>query len=81
MASDSTNVQMVAQPIDFPVGYYTMAVAPKTKADVDKMTNSMARIAEEDPSLVINREPDTLEVLLGGLGDSHIDVAIEKMKR
>ncbi len=67
--------------LQFPDPAYQMAVFPKTKADVDKMTSSMARIAEEDPSLVISREPDTLEVLLGGLGDSHIDVAVEKMKR
>ena len=42
---------------------------------------SFARIAEEDPSISVDREPDTLEVLLGGLGDTHLDVAAEKMKR
>ena len=67
--------------IDFPEPVYQMAVYPKTKADVDKMTATLARISEEDPSLVISREPDTLEVLLGGLGDTHVDVAVEKMKR
>ena len=67
--------------LNFPSPAYQMAVFPKSKADVDKMTSSMARIAEEDPSLVISREPDTLEVLLGGLGDTHIEVAVEKMKR
>ena len=67
--------------IEFPVPVYQMAVYPKTKADVDKMTSTLARISEEDPSLVVSREPDTLEVLLGGLGDSHVDVAVEKMKR
>ena len=67
--------------IDFPEPVYQMAVYPKTKADVDKMTSTLARISEEDPSLVISREPDTLEVLLGGLGDTHVDVAVEKMKR
>ena len=45
------------------------------------MTASLARIAEEDPSLVVSREPDTLEMLLGGLGDTHVEVAVEKMKR
>ena len=67
--------------MEFPGAVYSMAVYPKSKADVDKMTASLARIAEEDPSLVVSREPDTLEVLLGGLGDTHVDLAIEKMKR
>ena len=65
----------------FPLPVYHMAVFPKSKADVDKMTSSLSRIVEEDPSLVVSREPDTLEVLLGGLGDTHVDVAVDKMKR
>ena len=67
--------------LQFPSPVYHMAVFPKSKADVDKMTSSLSRIVEEDPSLVISREPDTLEVLLGGLGDTHVDVAVDKMKR
>ena len=67
--------------LEFPHPVYRMAVYPKTKVDVDKMTSSLARIAEEDPSLEISREPNTLEVLLGGLGDTHVEVAVEKMKR
>ncbi len=67
--------------MEFPHAVYRMAVFPKTKSDVDKMTSSLARISEEDPSLSITREPDTLQVLMGGLGDTHIDVAVEKMKR
>ena len=67
--------------LTFPAPVFQMAVFPKSKADVDKMTSSLSRIVEEDPSLVISREPDTLEVLLGGLGDTHVDVAVDKMKR
>ena len=67
--------------IEFPRPVYRMAVQPKSKADVDKMTTSLARISEEDPSLEVTRDLDTLEILLGGLGDSHVDVAVEKMKR
>ena len=44
------------------------------------MTSSLSRITEEDPSLTVTREPNTLEVLLGGLGDTHVDLAVEKMK-
>ena len=67
--------------MEFPHPVYRMAVYPKSKADVDKMTSSLARIAEEDPSISVDREPDTLEVLLGGLGDTHVEVATERIKR
>ena len=65
----------------FPMPVYQMAVYPKSKADVDKITTAMARITEEDPSLSVQRELDTGELLLGGLGDVHVEVAVEKMQR
>ncbi len=66
---------------EFPAPVYQMAASPKSKADLDKITSALARITEEDSSLRVTREPDTLEMLLGGLGDVHIEVAVEKMKR
>ena len=72
---------LVLPGVEFPHPVYNMAAYPKSKADVDKMNSSLARAAEEDPSLSVTREPNTLEVLLGGLGDTHVEVAVEKMKR
>ena len=72
---------MAFNPISFPTGYYTMAVSPKTKADVDKMSLSLSRIVEEDPSLRLTREPDTGEMLLSGLGDVHLEVALDRVRR
>ena len=68
-------------PIEFPVGYYTMAVAPKTKADVEKMSQALGRIVEEDPSLRITRDPGTGETLISGLGDVHLDTAVDRIQR
>ena len=68
-------------PVAMPVGYYTMAVSPKTKADLDKMSTAVARIVEEDPSLKLVREASTNEILLAGLGDTHLEVAVERVKR
>lgn len=65
----------------FPTPIYQMATYPKSKADVDKITTALARITEEDPSLSVDRQPDTGELLLGGLGDVHVEVAVEKMQR
>ena len=69
------------EPVTFPVGYYTMSVYPKTKADVDKMSISLARIVEEDPSLRMSRESNTNETHISGLGDVHLEVAVERVKR
>jgi elongation factor G len=67
--------------LEFPAAVYQRAVYPKSKADVDKMTSSLSRIVEEDPSIVTSREPDTNEMLIAGLGDTHLGVALEKMQR
>ena len=72
---------LVLPGIEFPNPVYNRAVYPKSSADLDKMTSALGRIGEEDPSLRISREPNTVELLLGGLGDSHVEVAVEKMKR
>ena len=68
-------------PMKFPVGFYTMAVYPKTKSDVDKMSISLSRIVEEDPSLRVSREPDTTETLVSGLGDTHVEVSMDRVRR
>jgi elongation factor G len=72
---------MVFDPIVFPVGFYSMSVSPKTKADLDKMSQALARIVEEDPSLKLSREASTSETLLSGLGDVHLETTVEKIKR
>ena len=72
---------LVLPGISFPGANHTVAVYPKSKQDVDKMSSALARIAEEDPSLRVYRELDTTEILLAGLGDAHVEVAEEKIKR
>jgi elongation factor G len=69
------------EPMEFPVGYYSVAVTPATKADLDKMSTSLARIVEEDPGLRLSRQADTSETVLTGLGDAQIEVAIDKIRR
>ncbi|MCH7606141.1 MAG: elongation factor G [Chloroflexi bacterium] len=73
--------QVTFPSIDFPVGFYRVAVSPATKADLDKMSTSLARIVEEDPTLRFSRDSDTGESLITGLGDAQIDVAMDKIRR
>jgi len=67
--------------VEFPHPCMSVAVHPKTKADMDKLGSSLARIAEEDPSLRVSRDVDTTETVLSGLGETQLDVAVEKMQR
>ena len=56
-------------------------MSPATKADLDKMSTSLSRIVEEDPTLHLSRQPDTGEMVLTGLGEAQIDVTVDKIKR
>ena len=69
------------EPINFPEPCYTVAVFPKSKADLDKMSNALSRMAEEDRTLHVSRDPETAEVLLSGMGESHIQIVVEGIKR
>ncbi|MSQ22480.1 MAG: elongation factor G [Dehalococcoidia bacterium] len=72
---------IVLPAIRFPAPIFTAAINPKSKADLDKMATSLARLVEEDPTLHMSRELATSETLLSGMGETHIDVAVEKAKR
>jgi len=67
--------------IEFPRPPFNAAVTPKGKADVDKLGPSLHRIAEEDPTLRIHRDETTGETIISGMGETHVEVAAEKMKR
>jgi elongation factor G len=58
-----------------------VAVYPKSQADLDKMSNALSRVVEEDRTLRVSRDPDTAEVLLSGMGESHIQIVVEGIKR
>ncbi|MFQ5825924.1 MAG: elongation factor G [Dehalococcoidia bacterium] len=67
--------------IGFPSPTLSMAVFPKTKADLDKMGAVLSRLVEEDPTLRVHKEGDTGETVLSGLGEAHLEAAVEKMGR
>ncbi len=68
-------------PIEFPQPTLSVSIQPKTKADLDKLGSSMTRLTEEDPTLAVRKDIDTAETVLSGMGDTHFEVAAEKMKR
>lgn len=71
---------ITVEPIKFPNPVYSVAIFPKTKADLDKMSSALARLLEEDPTLKVEREPGTGETIMSGMGDTHIDIAVRKLQ-
>lgn len=69
------------EPIQLPDPIYTIAIVAKTKADEDRLGPALARLHEEDPTFHFRRDPETGQTLLSGMGDLHLEVILEKLKR
>jgi elongation factor G len=67
--------------IEFPKANFSMSIQPQTKTDLDKMSTVLPRICEEDPSLQTRREIDTNEFIISGIGDNHLEITREKIRR
>src|SRR3989440_5444056 len=77
----SKDITSALAPINFPEPCYMVAVFPRSQADLDKMGNALSRVVEEDRTLRVTRDPETAEVHLSGMGESHIQIVIEGIKR
>ncbi|MCD6553010.1 MAG: elongation factor G [Anaerolineae bacterium] len=65
---------------EFPSPIFDVAVAPKTKADSAKMGAALTRLCEEDPTLHWRQEPSTRQVILSGMGEAHVDIAVRRLE-
>ena len=72
---------IVFRPVEHAEAVLAYAIEPKTRGDEDKISTSMHRLQEEDPSIHYSRDPQTKELLLSGQGQLHIEVAVAKLKR
>lgn len=79
LVAGSTKVEI--EPVVFPNQVVSFAVFAKERGDEDKIGGAMARVAEDDPTLKIERNPDTHETIISGMGDTHIDVVMELMRK
>src|SRR5216110_264790 len=68
-------------PIDLPGLAYSVAITPKARGDEEKISSGLARLSEEDPTLHVDRVEETHQLVISGLGDVHLDVTLEKLKR
>jgi len=67
--------------IDFPEPTLPIAIKPKSKGDEDKLSNALARLLEEDPTLRLTKNNETRETILTGMGETHIDITIKRLQR
>ncbi len=67
--------------LDLPAPVFSLAVHPKSRGDEEKIGTGLARLAEEDPTLHFERNEVTHQLLISGLGDVHLDVTLEKLRR
>ncbi|MFN2186782.1 MAG: elongation factor G [Anaerolineae bacterium] len=72
-------VPLRLEPAVYPSPLYSVAVSPKTKADAAKISPTLTRLSEQDPTLSWRQDPSTRETILSGMGDTHINVAVRRM--
>ncbi|MGD9146327.1 MAG: elongation factor G [Anaerolineae bacterium] len=73
-------VPLKLTPATYPNPLYSVAVTPKTKADAAKISPTLTRLNEQDPTLAWRQDTSTRETILSGMGDTHINVAIKRME-
>ena len=72
---------IVLESMDFPDPVIGIAIEPKTQADVDKMGMALAKLSEEDPTLTIHTDEDSGQTVLSGMGELHLDIILDRLRR
>jgi len=75
------NAPVILEKIDFPEPVISIAIEPQTRADEGKLTKALLALAEEDPSFKVYVDEETGETLIAGMGELHLEVIIERLKR
>lgn len=75
------NFDVMLEPPTFPEPVISMAVEPKTKADRDKMSEGLQRLAEEDPTFRCFTNEETSQLIIAGMGELHLEIIIDRLKR
>ena len=72
---------IVLESMDFPDPVIGIAVEPKTQKDLDKLSNGLAKLAEEDPTFTVRTDEQSGQTVISGIGELHLDIIIERPKR
>ena len=77
----TTDDPIILEKIVFPEPVIQIAIEPKTKADQDKLSESLAKLSDEDPTFKINVDEETGQTLISGMGELHLEILVDRMKR
>ncbi|XP_002966063.2 elongation factor G, chloroplastic [Selaginella moellendorffii] len=72
---------VILERMDFPDPVIKVAIEPKTKADVDKMSTGLIKLAQEDPSFHFSRDDETNQTVIEGMGELHLEIIVDRLKR
>ena len=72
---------VVLESMTFPAPVIHVAIEPKTKGDQEKLSTAIQKLAEEDPTFTVNLDEDTGQTVIGGMGELHLDILVDRMKR
>ena len=72
---------IILESMDFPDPVIEVAIEPKTKADQEKLSVAIQKLAEEDPTFTVKLDDETGQTVIGGMGELHLDVLVDRMKR
>ena len=72
---------IVLESMDFPEPVIGIAVEPKTQKDMDKLSNGLAKLAEEDPTFTVRTDEQSGQTVISGMGELHLDIIIDRLKR
>ena len=72
---------VILESMEFPEPVIQLSIEPKTKADQDKMTTALQKLQEEDPTFRAHTDQETGEVIIAGMGELHLDILVDRMKR
>ncbi|PIV09573.1 elongation factor G [Candidatus Roizmanbacteria bacterium CG03_land_8_20_14_0_80_36_21] len=75
------NDQILLEKIIFPEPVISLAIEPKTKADQEKLSYSLQRLAEEDPTFKVKIDQETGQTIMSGMGELHLEILVDRMKR
>ena len=75
------NKPIVLESMDFPAPVIAVAIEPRTKADEEKLGQSLARLAMEDPTFKVNVDPETNQTLIHGMGELHLEIIVDRLLR
>jgi elongation factor G len=72
---------VVLESMTFPEPVISVAIEPKTKAEHDKLSSGLAKLAKEDPTFKVNTDPETGQTLIAGMGELHLEILVDRLKR